>query len=119
MPQKTNKTKAQTPERSERMKDTWNRITGILSVYGNEFKSKNGGTIVKWSTSVSNKKEDGSFDRYYLLVRFAGSVKAPDKPGLHQIDVVNAFLSCQRWTSKDGDEYVDPVLVITDGEVVE
>lgn len=116
MPQYKKTQKA--PERSERAKDTWNSIHGIISIYGNTFPKRDGGRFTKWSTSISHKLEDDSYERYYLKVRFAGSAKAPETDGLQQYDMIQAFLSCESSKDSEGNEYIDPVLIITDGAVI-
>lgn len=116
MPQYKKTQKA--PERSERARDTWNSIKGIISIYGNTFPTRDGGRYTKWSASLSHKLEDGSYERYYLKVRFVSSAKAPENDGLQQYDMVQGFLTCETSKDSEGNEYIDPVLIISDGSVL-
>jgi hypothetical protein len=107
---------------SSRASDTWNTITGVMSIYGNTFTSGKGQKrkkFVKWSTTVGHKDEDGEYTNYYLRVRFAGDAIPPKTDGLHQIDVGNAFLSVESYTNRDGDDVVNPILVVTENEILD
>lgn len=103
---------------SSRASDTWNTITGVMSIYGNTFTTKKK-KFVKWSTTIGRKDEDGEYVNYYLRVRFAGDATEPETDGLHQIDVGNAFLSVESYENRDGDEVVNPVLVVTENEILD
>lgn len=107
---------------SSRASDTWNTITGVMSIYGNTFTTKKKGKkkkFVKWSTTIGRKDEDGEYVNYYLRVRFAGDASEPETGGLHQIDVGNAFLSVESYENRDGDDVVNPVLVVTENEILD
>lgn len=107
---------------SSRASDTWNTIAGVMSIYGNTFTTKRKGKkkkFVKWSTTVGRKDEDGEYVNYYLRVRFAGDASEPETDGLHQIDVGNAFLSVESYTNRDGDDVVNPVLVVTENDILD
>lgn len=107
---------------SSRASDTWNTIAGVMSIYGNTFtfgKGKNKQHFVKWSTTIGRKDKDGEYVNYYLRVRFAGDASEPVTDGLHQIDVGNAFLSVESYTNRDGDDVVNPVLVVTENEILD
>lgn len=107
---------------SSRASDTWNTITGVMAIYGNTFtsgKGKKKKEFVKWSTTIGRKDEDGEYVNYYLRVRFAGDASEPETDGLHQIDVGNAFLSVESYTNRDGDDVVNPVLVVTENEILD
>ena len=103
------------------MSQTWNKITGIARVYGNTFDTPNGGTITKWSITISGKPKDGDeYKNYYVPVKFAGKdANEPDTDELHVIDISNAFLSLDIYTNKKGVEVLTPCLVVTANEVVE
>ena len=107
---------------SSRASDTWNTITGVMTIYGNTFtsgKGKKKKEFVKWSTTIGRKHEDGEYVNYYLRIRFAGDASEPETDGLHQIDVGNAFLSVESYTNRDGDDVVNPVLVVTENEILD
>ena len=98
----------------------WNTISGNMNIYTNEFETKSKkGTILKHSVSLYTKDSDGEFHTYYLDVRFTKNAEMPDEAGKHTISIDNAFLSCDFYTDKKGNEHVKPVLVITDCSVIE
>lgn len=103
---------------------TWNKITGIMRVYGNTFETKKGDEITKWSATISGKTTDDEngevWHNYYVPVKFAGKdASEPDEDGLHVIDVENAFFSLDVYTNKKGVEVLTPVIIVTANEVVE
>lgn len=105
--------------RSERAKETWNKISGIMSVYGNTFKSGKK-EFTKWSATVGKKNDSGEYENYYLTVRFVGEAEEPETDGLHQIDVENAFFSIETWPDKEtGERMMRPVLIVTACETVD
>ena len=106
---------------------TWNTIRGTMKIFGNEFSRKIKDkktkktverTVVKWSVSVGTKLND-EFVNFYLPVGFSKDAGSPDEPGLHQINVKNAFLTCQAWEDKDGEIQTRPLLMITEWEDLE
>ena len=105
-------------KRSERAKDTWNVITGIISIWGNTFDGKKG-SYTNWSATLGKKNDSGEYDNYYLRVRFGKNCEEPETDGLHQIDLENAFLSVEAYTNKDKERVIMPVLVITEGSVID
>lgn len=58
------------------------RITGDVYIWKNE----NG----RYTTSISNKKEDGSYDRVYVQVQFRKGVELENKT---KINIKDAFLT--------------------------
>ena len=105
-------------KRSERVKETWNEIKGIMSIYGNEFEGRKGKSYVSWSCSIAKKGDDEEYEHYYLKVRFAGKAEEPETDGLHQIDVANAFFSLESY-DKGKQHIVVPVLVILENTVID
>lgn len=105
-------------KRSERAKDTWNDIHGVISVYGNTFEGKKG-DYTNWSATLGKKNDSGEYDNYYLRVRFGKNGPEPDTDGLHQIDIESAFLSVEAYTNKDKERVILPVLVITEGSTLD
>lgn len=106
-------------KRSERAKDTWNVMTGIISIYGNTFENKHGDEYVNWSATIGRKNDSGEYDNYYFRVRFGKNCEEPGTDGLHQIDIESAFLSVEAYTNKDKERVILPVLVITEGSVID
>ena len=105
-------------KRSERAKDTWNEITGIMSIYGNTFTGRKKNEYVSWSATVGKKNEDGEYDNYYFRVRFAKDANEPHTDGLHQIDIQSGFISLETYTKKK-EEITVPVIVIVENEVLD
>ena len=109
---------AKKAKRSERAKDTWNNISGIMTVYGNTFEDRKGRDYISWSATVGKKNDDDEYDNYYFRVRFAKDANAPETDGLHQIDVQSAFISLETYTKKK-QEITVPVIVIVEDEVLD
>jgi hypothetical protein len=59
------------------------KVIGKIRIFKNEFNGK-----VNYSTSISNKKEDGTYDKMYLSVQFK---KGMETEG--DIDIKDGFLS--------------------------
>ena len=118
-----NVSKRATKRKDATTAQTWNRITGVMRVYGNTFETKKGKEITKWSATISGKTkdEDGEeWHNFYVPVKFAGDdAEEPETDGLHVIDVENAFFSVDVWVNKKGDEVLTPVIIVTANEVVE
>ena len=109
---------AKKAKRSERAKDTWNNISGIMTVYGNTFEDRKGRDYISWSATVGKKNDDDEYDNYYFRVRFAKDANAPETDGLHQIDVQSAFISLETYTKKK-QEITVPVIVIVEDDVLD
>ena len=109
---------AKKAKRSERAKDTWNNISGIMTVYGNTFGDRKGRDYISWSATVGKKNDEDEYDNYYFRVRFAKDANAPETDGLHQIDVQSAFISLETYTKKK-QEITVPVIVIVEDEVLD
>lgn len=109
---------AKKAKRSERAKDTWNEITGIMSIYGNTFTGRKKKKYVSWSATVGKKNDAGEFDNYYFRVRFAKDANEPQTDGLHQIDIQSGFFSLETYT-KGKEEVTVPVIVIVEDEVLD
>jgi hypothetical protein len=66
------------------------KVTGKTRIFKNEF---NGRT--NYSTSISNKKEDGTYDKMYLSVQFKRGMETEG-----DIDIKDGFLGFYK--TKDG-----------------
>lgn len=106
---------------SNAVAQTWNEITGTMRIYGNTFEGKKKGQkFTKWSMTVPGKDEDGEYFNYYIPVKFrTKSSQEPETDGLHTIEISNAFLSCEKYENRNGEEVVQLVLVVTDNTVTE
>ena len=109
---------AKKAKRSERAKDTWNNISGIMTVYGNTFEDRKGRDYISWSATVGKKNDDDEYDNYYFRVRFAKDANAPETDGLHQIDIQSGFISLETYTKKK-QEITVPIIVIVEDEVLD
>ena len=109
---------AKKAKRSERAKDTWNEIKGIMSIYGNTFKDRKGRDYISWSATVGKKDDDGEFQNYYFKVRFGKNATEPETDGLHQVDIQSGFISLESYEKK-GKEIITPIIVIIEDEVLD
>lgn len=70
------------------MEKRWNDITGKMRVFAKEYEGR-----MSYSTSLSNKKEDGTYDNMYVSVQF----KKGNEPQIGEkgteINVNNGFIS--------------------------
>lgn len=66
------------------------KVTGKTKVFKNEYDGR-----VNYSTSISNKKEDGTYEKMYLSVQFK---KGQETEG--NIEIKDGFLSFYK--TKDG-----------------
>lgn len=105
-------------KRSERAKDTWNEITGIMSIYGNTFEDRHGDEYISWSATVGRKDEDGEYQNYYFKVRFGKNATQPMTDGLHQIDIQSAFISLESYEKKNK-EIITPIIVVIENDVLD
>lgn len=109
---------AKKAKRSERAKDTWNEISGIMTIYGNTFEDRKGRDYISWSATVGKKNDDGEFQNYYFKVRFGKTATEPTTDGLHQIDIRSGFFSLESYEKK-GKEIITPIIVIIEDEVLD
>lgn len=70
------------------MEKRWNDINGKMRVFKKEFEGR-----TSYSTSLSNKKEDGTYENMYLTVQF----KKDNQPNVGEkgldINIKNGFVS--------------------------
>lgn len=76
------------------------KVTGEIMIFSNDK---------GFSTSISNKKEDGSYDNMFIAVNFRKGVSVENKS---KINVTNGFLSFYK--TKDG--LAKPKIVIMEFE---
>jgi hypothetical protein len=86
-------------------------INGKCKVYAKKYNDR-----MTYSTSVSRKKQDGTYVRQYVSLKFLENKKLHDPaiPDGSEIEIKNGWLSC--YESKDG---VKDEWVITDYAVTE
>jgi hypothetical protein len=75
------------------------KITGQTTIYKNEYGN--------YSTSISNKKEDGTYENMYIAVNFKKGVEIENKT---KTDILDGFLTF--YTNKENVKVLK--LVITD-----
>lgn len=68
-----------------------------------------------YSTSLSKKKQDGTYDNAYINVYFK---KGTDIPNKTKIDIKHGFLTFDKYQKNDEKQYVDWRIFILDYEVV-
>lgn len=78
-------------------------ISGKMKIWKNEKGN--------YSTSISNKKDDGTYENAYLQVNFKKGVEVGNG---QTIDVKNAFLTFYKVTDKHGEEKIIYKIVVTD-----
>lgn len=76
------------------------KVTGEMMIFSNDK---------SFSTSISNKKEDGTYDNMFIAVNFRKGVSVENKS---KINVTNGFLSFYK--TKDG--LAKPKIVIMEFE---
>lgn len=97
---------------------TWNNIDGVMRVYTNELEGSNGKPWYKTSVSVASKDSEGEYHSFYIDLKFAKNVKAPDSEGVHYLEV-EGFLTTEYWTDKKTkEERIKPVLLVTECDII-
>lgn len=96
---------------------SWTDVSGKAIVFGNTFKTKKG-SFISYSTTISSKNEDGDYDRVYVKVRFKKD-DDPETEGRFDIKIKSGFLAVDAYENKKGDQVTQPVLVVTDYEVID
>lgn len=93
----------------------WTNVSGSMIVFGKKFKGTKG-TFLKFSTTIGRKFDsDDEFTNIFIDVQFPKDA-LPKGEGRHDINVLNGFLSVDRYVNKDGDEVTKPKVVIIDYE---
>lgn len=83
----------QKPTQAENLQQSWNTITGVMRIWGQEFSTQAGGSIIVYSTQVSAKDKNEEWHNQYLNVRFSQNAGRPDKTGEIWISITNSFLT--------------------------
>lgn len=98
---------------------TWSKsINGTMDIFGNEFRGKKGKKWTKWSTQLGVQDDDGDWQNCYIDVKFKKD-EAPEGKGLNRIDINEAFMTAECYSSADGEIITKPVIVVMDYDVVE
>ena len=100
-----------TQEQAEARKEGWTNISGAMKIFGKK-KSGSKGEFFGYSTSIGKKKEDGSFDNFFLNVRFLKD-NDPEKEGAFDVEIHKAFLTVDSWQDK-----TYPAIVIQDFDFI-
>lgn len=101
--------------KSNRPKQDWNEIGGVISLYANE--SQKGGFF--YSTTLSRKDEEGEYENLYLTVRMSKACEKkcePEKAGPFYLMITEAFLKPEFWTDRKKNRQSAVVLFINDAE---
>ena len=85
------------------------KITGKAYIYTKEIEKANGDKAVIYSTSLSKKQIDGSFDRGYIGVQFKKGVVIPNKA---EIDIKNGWLTFYK-----KDNQTVPIIFVSEYEL--
>lgn len=97
------------------MEKRWSDITGKIRVFKKTYEEKD-----SYTTSLSNKREDGTYENMYLSVQFKkDNIPAIEEKGT-ELNIVKGFLSFYK--TKEGMPKIKLVVTeyeTTDGEFVE
>lgn len=85
------------------------KITGKAYIYTKEIEKANGDKAVIYSTALSKKQMDGSYDRGYIGVQFKKGVVIPNKA---EIDIKNGWLTFYK-----KDNQTVPIIFISEYEI--
>ncbi len=103
-------------KKSQQVKYWSSGMTGRMRVYAQEVKYKKNGkpaSFLKFSTSIGVKDEDGEWSNLYFTVRFMkGDAPEVDAGMNFEIDIADAFLTFETYTTKDDGEIKTPVIVV-------
>lgn len=103
-------------KKSQQVKYWSSGMTGRMRVYAQEVKYKKNGkpaSFLKFSTSIGVKDEDGDWSNLYFTVRFMkGDAPEVDAGMNFEIDIADAFLTFEIYTTKDGEDIKTPVVVV-------
>src|SRR5574344_1431591 len=78
-------------------------ITGKIKV----FKKDKG----FYSTSINNKKQDGTYEYMYVSVQFHKGIEVENKS---EINIISGFLSFNSYKTKNGEEKKELKIVVQD-----
>ena len=103
---------------SEKTIRPWSDIKNqFVRLYGNEFtivvkgKKKK---IIRFSTSIGAKDDDGEWQNCYIRVNFAKACGQPEETGSICVLIKKGFVSAETYVNADGDQVTYPVIVIMD-----
>ncbi len=103
-------------KKSQQVKYWSSGMTGRMRVYAQEVKYKKNGkpaSFLKFSTSIGVKDENGDWSNLYFTVRFMkGDAPEVDAGMNFEIDIADAFLTFEVYTTKDDEEIKTPVIVV-------
>lgn len=105
---------------TEQPRETWNEVRGMMRINGNLFDAGKDSERMSWSVSIGKKNDDGSWNNFYIRIKFAKGSKEPTSDGLHMIDVRKGFMSFEEWTPKGAKDPVQKlILIVQDNEIVD
>ena len=89
-PQTKQAQKPKAVQQQEAPQQTWNSITGVCRVFGQQFENQDN---ISYSISVSHKEADGSYINSFINVRFAKSCGEPSCLDASYINIHSGFLT--------------------------
>ena len=92
-------------------RETWNNITGTVTVFVKVFENGKAST----SISIGTKNEKDEWENFYLPVLFSKKCTITLEEGKNKINIKNAFLTV-RTSIKDDVKTNGIALMITDAE---
>lgn len=91
-------------------------LSGNCKVFRNEYPTKDGGSYVRYSTSLGKKLQDGNWDNAYINVQFKKGVELPNQ--MNDIEVYDGWLTFDK-AEKNGKTQTYYKLFINDFKVIE
>lgn len=96
-------------------------LTGKLTVFVNDYKTKEGEIVRRYSTSIHKKEQDGSFKNCSLAVQFAKAnfpaenLAKLKETEFYTFEVSEGFLSVDCW--KDGTNH--PMIIVKEAKLTD
>lgn len=81
-------------------------------IWRRDIQTKDGREFYKYTVGISSKKQDGSFTRAYLDIKFSKKAGAPSKIENGAKCDFEGFMTVESYTDKDGKEHSRPVIMV-------
>lgn len=95
----------------------WTEVSGEMTIWGHEAKTKAGRNYCTYTTPISRKSDDGEWDSVWLDVVFSRNAN-PELAERFITKIESGFMSLRVWDDKDG-HHVKPCVVITEHTILD
>ena len=95
----------------------WTEVSGEMTIWGHEAKTKTGRNYCTYTTPISRKNEGGEWDNIWLDVVFSRGAN-PEMAERFTTRIDSGFISLRVWDDKDG-HHVKPCVVITEHSILD